>query len=505
MTKRNNNKTTKACDPTVKTVERMLAVGTPLIVVDTHDHPNTLSRLQAAIVKQETRPLVLWNLADGFVAGNQLGENVLSSLEKTERSMAASGPHAALSVGRKFPAGTVIIIDNLHWFFDKPPVMQALLNVREIFKSSNRAVIGLTLQATIPADLVQNVSYVEDPLPEEAQLAEAANDIYKAAYGKEMEDGGKQLAQELRGNSPYLAEQLVAQSLTKEGVNSDRLRENARKQINDTPGLSCETGSESFDDIGGLEAITEYLKRYFDGPRRPSVVVRIEEIEKAMAGAGTDSSGTSGDALGAMLTAMEDNRWTGILAYGVSGCGKSLVAKAAANQFGAKAIRFDINACKDSLVGQSEKRIRQAMDILKAIGGERVFFIASMNQINSLPPELRRRFAGGTWYFDVPDKAGREDIWRISAQQFDVEWDGYDAEMLTGADIRDIVQRSYELGCTTTEAARYHVPLCKAAPDAIAESRSDASGRYLDANHGGPYRDDAQADVKYERSINLGD
>jgi len=127
------------------------------------------------------------------------------------------------------------------------------------------------------------------------------------------------------------------------------------------------------------------------------------------------------------------------------------------------------------------------MDILHAIGGDRVFFIASMNQIESLPPELRRRFTSGTWYFDVPSKDGRADIWKICAEQFGVEYDGYDADGLTGADIRDIVQGSYELGCTTTEAAEYHVPLCKAAPDAIEKSRRDANGRYLDATFGGPY------------------
>jgi len=126
-----------------------------------------------------------------------------------------------------------------------------------------------------------------------------------------------------------------------------------------------------------------------------------------------------------------------------------------------------------------------------------------MNQIASLPPELRRRFAAGTWYFDVLDEEGRKDCWAISAKQFGVEWDGYDAANLTGADIRDIVQGSYELGCTTTEAATYHVPLCKAAPDAISQSRADAQGRYLDANNGGPYRDLSKAETQYERSIEL--
>ena len=492
----------------IKTVERMIAVSTPIIALDSHDHPHTLQRLKVMFGEQATiRPLVGWNCSDGLYPINSAGEQVISDLEPAMVKMASTGVHAALHVALSFPSRAVLIVQNLHWFWDKPATMQSLMNVREPFKASNRTVIGLTLDSTIPSDLVQSISFVDDPLPSEELLAETVVSIQKSALPDDAltETESADIARELRGTSPFRAEQLLAQSLTKRGIDRARLRDNARKQINDTVGLSVESGTEDFGNIGGLDAIRDYLAKYFQGPRRPSVVVRIEEIEKALAGVGSESSGTSGDALGAILTAMEDNRWTGILAYGVSGCGKSLVAKACANEFSAKAIRFDINACKGSLVGESEKQIRSAMDVIHAIGGERVFFIASMNQIASLPPELRRRFAAGTWYFDVPDKDARADIWRISCESFGVEHDGYDAEMLTGADIRDIAQRAYELGCTTTEAARYHVPLCKAAPDAISQSRSDATNRYLDANKGGPYRDPTKVETQYNRSFSLED
>lgn len=492
-------------DP-VAQIERMLAVGTPLIAVDSHDHPHVRERIVDALAKSE-RPIIVWNVLDGFVPVGESGEAALAELDPKELQKALSmGAAGALSIARKLPKGVVLIAENLHWSWSNPPVMQALANLREPFKATRRACIALTLGAKIPADLLQSMSYVEDPLPDEDSLAKKVSGIYSAALGDDLDSAeALDIARELRGTSPFRAEQLAAQSLTKGGINRDRLRDNARKQINDTPGLSVESSGETFDDIGGLTAMREFLARYFAGPRRPSVVVRIEEIEKALAGVGTETSGTSGDALGTLLTAMEDYRWTGILAYGVSGCGKSLVAKAAANQFGAKAIRFDINACKGSLVGESERQIRQAVEVLRAIGGERVFLIASMNQIASLPPELRRRFSAGTWYFDVPDAESRAEIWKITAAQFDVEWDGYDADMLTGADIRDIVQRSYELNCTTTEAAKYHVPLCKAAPDAIGDSRRDANGRYLDANSGGPYRDPTKTENRYERSFDVTD
>ncbi len=490
-------------DCVVKQIARMLTVATPIVIVDSHDHPDTLLRLRGMLAKTG-RPVVSWNLADGFQAISDSGAGAIAVLSDTETKIAAQGVHGAVHVALKFPERTVVIVDNLHWSWEKPAVLQALQNVREPFKASKRCVIGLTLGGNLPADLLQHVSYLADPLPDETALADKVSRVYRSAHENDL-DGAEALevARELRGTSPFRAEQLAAQSLTKTGIDRDRVRDNARKQIDDTAGLSVETGRETFDDIGGLDAIRGFLTRYFAGPRRPSVVVRIEEIEKALAGFDGDSSGTSADIMGTLLTAFEDYRWTGILAYGVSGCGKSLVAKAAANQFGAKAIKFEPNACKAGLVGQTGSQIRAACEVLHAIGGDRVFFVASMNKIASLPPELRRRFAAGTWYFDVPSKAGRADIWRITADRFAVDYDGYDADNLTGADIRDIVQRSFELSCTTTEAAAFHVPLCKAAPDAIADSRRDAAGRYLDATNGGPYRDPSNTETTYDRSIDL--
>ena len=502
----------------IQQVKKMLGVGTPIVAVNSYDHPHTTERLVAMIEEGRERPIVAWNVADGIHGVNEQGEAAVRAFDQKEIKAAnAAGPHAVLHIARKLPQDTVLIMDNLHWSWSKPPVMQAIQNLREPFKASKRCLIGLVFcsgsqggngNTSLPADLVETVSYVEDPLPTEEMLKGKVEGIFTSACGDELaleDKEASQVAQELRGCSPFRAEQLTALSLTRKGIDRNRLRGNTTQQINDTAGMAVETGAETFEDVGGLGAMKGFLSRYFSGPRRPTVVVRMEEIEKALAGAGTDTSGSSGKLLGILLTAMQDYNWNGLLAYGVSGCGKSLVAKSAANEFGARALKLDLARLEGGLVGQTAQQAQQAMDMLYAIGGSRVFFIASMNQIVSLPPELRRRFAAGTWYFDVPDQKGRHDIWKISARQFGVDWDGYDAANLTGADIRDICQRSYELSCTTTEAAEYHVPLCQAAPDAIAQSREDAQGRYLDANLGGRYSEDRAGAVSgtQDREIDL--
>ena len=57
-------------------------------------------------------------------------------------------------------------------------------------------------------------------------------------------------------------------------------------------------------------------------------------------------------------------------------------------------------------MGASTERLRTALQIIDAVSQGRMLFIATCNSIASLPPELRRRFTLGTFFFDLPT-AGR--------------------------------------------------------------------------------------------------
>jgi hypothetical protein len=53
----------------------------------------------------------------------------------------------------------------------------------------------------------------------------------------------------------------------------------------------------------------------------------------------------------------------GILITGVQGCGKSLAARAVAGEWGFELARLDAGALYDKFVGESEKRLRKALDL----------------------------------------------------------------------------------------------------------------------------------------------
>lgn len=165
----------------------------------------------------------------------------------------------------------------------------------------------------------------------------------------------------------------------------------------------------------------------------------------------------------------------GVFLVGVPGCGKSLTAKAVPAAWGGlPLIRLDLGALKGGLVGQSEANIRSALktaeavapvvlwadELEKGIAGatgysgdsgvaadqlgtiltwlqERagsVFFVATCNDVTSLPPELSRagRF-DATYFVDLPSRRERPAILAATLAAHQRPLDGLDLDLLAGA------------------------------------------------------------------------
>lgn len=152
--------------------------------------------------------------------------------------------------------------------------------------------------------------------------------------------------------------------------------------------------------------------------------------------------------MGADLTNTNVATPRGVLLVGVSGCGKSLSAKAIAQEWQLPLYRLDMAAVLGMYVGQSESQLREALEtsermapcvlwvdeIEKALvsgrgdGGTsrrlvgqflywlqehtaKVFLVATANDVASLPPELLRKGRFDEMFFvDLPDPHDREEI-----------------------------------------------------------------------------------------------
>ena len=237
-------------------------------------------------------------------------------------------------------------------FWRDEGVRQGIWNLRDVFKAKgNTLVLQITAGASLPPELVNDVFVFDEPLPTREELGIITDAITKAAEVK----GAKRdkFTEALVGLSAFTAEQTLAMSITPNGILYDQLWEQKRKAIEQTRGLSVSREGHKFPDIGGCENAKTFFGALLRGPAPPSVVVFMDEIEKMIAGAGTDSSGVSTRLLQKLLSWMEDRKAEGALFIGPPGSGKTMFARGIGNEAGVLTVEMDIGAMQSGLVGQS--------------------------------------------------------------------------------------------------------------------------------------------------------
>jgi len=286
----------------------------------------------------------------------------------------------------------------------------------------------------------------------------------------------------------FPAEEAVARSLTKEGINLDQLWSYKAKAIGQTKGLSITMAGAPFDSIGGVDEAKTFFQRLINGRTPFNGVVFIDEIEKTAVGAGKgDLSGVGADALGQLLTHMNDTEATGVLLVGPPGCTKSMIAKSVASEAQVPLITFDIGATQGSLVGESQQAIRTALKTELAITAGRSLWIATCNDIAPLPPALLRRLAH-TFYFDLPTESERRQIWGIYQTKYGLDEPTPPDHGWSGANIKLCCMDAHNMRLSLKAAALYVVPEGRRSAESIQQLRQQAHGRYLSASYPGFYK-----------------
>lgn len=460
----------------VKQFSAALRISTPIIGIETPDQAATIGLLcQSA---NGDRPILRFDLSGGVVGINERGKEEADALAQVAGVKNEKGDPApeqlvnaseTLVLALRLQPKSVLFILNASYLFDNPVAVQAIQNCRDPFKASKRALVLLGGVIKLPSELQNDVVIFEEEYPTPEELKGILLSVYQPAAEKYAwpaltEKEVENAVDALRGLPAFLAEQITAMSLDKEkGLDLIALWERKKKTIEQTPGLSIDRETGTFDDVAGLENLKDLAHGLFTGRKPPKVIVRLEEIEKALAGAQKgspgDSSGVSQDALQTLLNAMEDNNWRGLLAEGVPGSGKSLISKVMGGQFGCLSLSADLGAMRASLVGESEGRVRQFIKMIKAIGGDGgAFFVATSNDSSALKPELVERFSFGRWQFDKPDKEARQAIWQIHLDKYGLDYgpgDYPDDEGWVGRNIRNCVELAWRLNISLRDAARF--------------------------------------------------
>lgn len=475
--------------------------GVPLVAVVTPDGAALVDRLRAGLNgTQAAPPLVTWDCCRGLRGINRAGQELILSIVPPSDGGFAPPPGAALTDALSILDGATVplvaCVLNAHKATEPIEAIQAILNVRDTFKASGKSLVLLQPTSKLPLEIATDVLSIDDPLPEREEVARIIEQEHTnagAAFTLEpfTPETLSAATDALVGLPRFAVEQSAALCLTSyQKIDPSELWEQKRSALSQIPGLSMDSGTKTFETIGGLPTARKFGHRVMTGKLQPALVARIDEIEKAIAGFGSDLSGTTTNQVGTILSAFEDYGWSGIIVVGPPGSGKSEFSKCLGASYGRRTLTIDLGASKGSLVGQSEAQIRRVVQTIVAIAGRRCFFVASCNKLEVLPPELRRRFKHGIWFFDLPNNEEREAIWRIQLNAYGLPQDSPRPvdDGWTGAEIRNACELAYSLEITPAEASEYIVPIITSDPESVDKLRKAAAGKWLSASYPGAYR-----------------
>lgn len=303
----------------------------------------------------------------------------------------------------------------------------------EIDKASTIIIMSPMDAASLPKEIEKFITVVEIKAPHYEEIMEIL-DKYEISnrYFVDREEVRKDLCRTLQGLQLYEVQQILNSALVRTGGRiSEKTKQLAleeKKNIVKKSGIIevVET-NESFNQIGGLEILKKDLTR------KAKIYRHLNEAQENNV-----------------------NLPKGILILGMPGCGKTMIAKAVANEFGVSLLRLDVNRLMGKYVGESETNLRNALataeaahpcvlwidEIEKAFAGtngrhsdmlvmrlmghfltwmqERitpVFIVATANDV--MRPEFMRKGRFDEVYFvDFPNEKEREEILRKTISRY---------------------------------------------------------------------------------------
>jgi hypothetical protein len=490
-------------NPLPETFTAARKVSVPLMVVRTTDPNATYAAL--AMLLPTLKPanvnkcLFTWDACNGLTARNDAAVAVLGQITGGGAGLIGTiNPVTALSTLAAAPEQSCTIFYNAHLFWNDPTLKQAIWNLREAYKTDHRTLVLLAPRGvTAPAELVNDVIVVDEPLPTPDMLDRIMRDVYNDVGAPINEATIAKAVEALAGTkSAFLAEQYAAMSITKHGVNLDRLWAFKKTEINGTHGLRWIDPTMNYATYGGNAAAKEFFGHIFNGKVPPTAIIVLDEINDALGGIKGDNTGVSQAIHKALLTSMAERKYEGAMLLGHPGVGKSAICHAAAGEFNVPLLELDLGGIKASHVGESEERMAVALEVIDALSGGRPLFVGTCNGTDNISAQLMSRFPF-RFFFDLPDASERKTIWPIYEQH---PHDGADPltaaqlkdrpddKLWTGREIMYCCRYAYKLNLTLKQAARYVVPTAKSEPEEIDRRRKFAAGRYLSANYDGEYQ-----------------
>ena len=422
----------------------------PIIYINTIEEDRVEYVIRKNIKTNLNRSIYSWDFVDGYTNNpNNEGfakRNPLQALELVERLNAET------------PA--LFLLKDFNRFLTDLSISRKLRNISRILKLQPKTIIIIGSDLTIPKELQDLITVVQFQLPLEEEISQELNRLISSLNIKVDSQLFESLTRACQGLSLERIRRVLSKIIaTYKTIDNDSiavLLSEKKQIISQTEILEYSSVNEQIANLGGLENLKDWLKK-----------------RKTAFG------------LQALNYGLPTPR--GLLLIGIQGTGKSLTAKAIANDWQLPLLKLDVGKLFGGIVGESESRLRQMINVAETISPcilwideidkafsntdnrgdsgtsnrvlatfiswlsektKPVFVIATANNIDLLPIEIIRKGRFDEIFFlDLPEQEEREEIFKIHLQTFRPNsWKSFDynqlakaSESFSGAEIRQSI------------------------------------------------------------------
>jgi hypothetical protein len=427
---------------------------TPIITVETAEEER-LAHLLTAIAEELCVPLYTWSVTTGLA--RMAGAPIYQT----------APPEQALANIAQISGDSIFLLKDFARYCDDDKICRRLRDLADAFRSVRRSIVISGPSLNLPPEITSESAPFAFGLPDAEELATGVKQVLaEMSRDRHMTvpfDAAsvRRLAENLAGLKAEEAMRTLRKCLLARGGADAGLADavmDAKRSALQTEGLLEPVRHDaSFADVAGLRRLREWLTK------RHSAFT------------------PEGRRFGLVPP-------KGVLITGVQGCGKSLAARAVAGEWGIELARLDAGALYDKFVGESEKRLRKALDLSQELapmvlwideiekafasagtsgdadaglsqrllatlltwmqereGG--VFLAATSNDISALPPEMLRKGRFDEIFFvDLPNADVRAALFALhlrkrgrDAAAFDVAKLAAASEGFSGAEIEQAI------------------------------------------------------------------
>lgn len=433
----------------------LLKARYPIIYINTIEEDRVEYIIRKYIKTSLNRSIYSWDFIDGYTNNpNNEGfakRNPVQALELVERLTAQT------------PA--LFLLKDFNRFLTDVSISRKLKNISRILKLQPKTIIIIGSELNIPKELYDLITILQFQLPAESEINYELKRLIQSLNIEIDQQILESLTRACQGLSLERIRRVLSKIIATYKTideNSIKLLLNEKKQIiSQTEILEYWSVDETISKIGGVDNLKNWLKK-----RQTSFGVQ------------------------ASTYGLPTPR--GLLLVGIQGTGKSLTAKAIANEWQLPLLKLDVGKLFGGIVGESESRLRQMIEVAETISPcilwideidkafnnnnntgdsgtsnrvlatfiswlsektKPVFVVATANNVDILPLEIIRKGRFDEIFFlDLPQKQEREEIFKIHIQEFRPNrWQLFDysklaqlSEAFSGAEIRQsIIEAMY--------------------------------------------------------------